>query len=131
MACRGVYFALTDDGVAKLTAADGDAAVKKIIQEDIEELWDKNWLQETDKAWDAMHRCLADGTLVCKSKSVLEKFVLGGKQLHQRGDYIVSFLTAAEVKEVFEAAKPIEKNMVSRKVFRPKKKISMVRRDRI
>ena len=117
MPCRGVYFALTEDDVKKLMAADGHAAVKEIIQEHIEERWDENWLQETDKAWDAMHRCLTDGTLVCKGKTVLEKCVLGGKQLHQGSEYIISFLTPVEVNEVSETLKPIEQAWFREKYF--------------
>ena len=107
MGCRGVYFALTEDDVKKLVGADSDVTVKKVVQEDIEERWDEDWLQQTDKAWDAMHRCLTDGTLVCKGKSIMEKCVLGGKQLHRGNEYIVSFLTPGEVKDVFEVIKPI------------------------
>ena len=35
-----------------------------IVQEEIEEPWDEEWLLEMDKAWDAIHRCLTDGRLV-------------------------------------------------------------------
>jgi hypothetical protein len=122
MGCRGVYFALTEDDVKKLMGADNDAHVKEVIQEDIEQRWDKDWLQETDKAWDAMHRCLTDGTLTCEGKSILEKCVLGGKQLHQGGEYIVSFLTPGEVKDVSEALKPISQDWFRKKCFSLKKK---------
>jgi hypothetical protein len=63
MACRGVHFAITKiDGDRLLTASD-DHAVLHIIQDDIEERWDEDWLYQSDKAWDANHRCLSDGTL--------------------------------------------------------------------
>jgi len=122
VACRGVYFALTEDDVKKLIGANGDVEVREVIQEDIEQRWDEQWLQETDKAWDAMHRCLTDGTLVCKGKSILEKCVLGGKQLYRGDDYIFSFLTPDEVKEVYEALKPIEQKWFRKKYFGLKKK---------
>jgi hypothetical protein len=128
MSCRGVYFALTEDDVKKLIAADGDEAVVEVIQEDIEKRWDKDWLQETDKAWDAMHRCLTDGTLKCKGKSILEKCVLGGKQLHKGCDYIVSFLTPNEVKEVSEALKPISQGWLRTKYFGLKKQENFLKR---
>ncbi len=122
MGCRGVYFALTENDVQKLVGANNDAEVLEIVQEDIEERWDKEWLQETDKAWDAIHRCLTDGTLVCKGKSILEKCVLGGKQLHQGNNYIVSLLNPTEVKEVSEALKSINEDLLRKKYFGLKKK---------
>ncbi len=122
MSCRGVYFALTEDDANKLISADGDTVVREIIQEDIEMRWDKNWLQETDKAWDAMHRCLTDGSLVCKGKSIMEKCVLGAKQLHRGDEYIVSFLEPSEVKDVSEALKSIKQDWFREKYFGLKKK---------
>lgn len=122
MGCIGVYFALTEDDAKKLIGADNDAEVVKLIREDIEERWDEDWLQQTDKAWDAMHRCLTDGTLVCKGKSIMEKCVLGGKQLHQGDEYIVSFLTPSEVKAVSKALEPIGQEWFRERYFSMKKK---------
>ena len=84
--------------------------IREIIQEDIEARWDEEWLQAVDKAWDAIHRCLTDGTLRCKGKSVLEKCVLGGQQLHAGEDYIVSFLATDEVHAVCEACQGLTKD---------------------
>lgn len=56
MACRGVHFAITDEDQAALLDAEGDDAVRDIIEQ-IEETWDADNLAEVDKAWDAMHRC--------------------------------------------------------------------------
>ncbi len=122
MACRGVYFALNGKDVQNLLNANGDEEVMEVVQEDIEERWDENWLQETDKAWDAMHRCLNDGTLECSESSILEKCVLGGKQLYQGDDYIVSFLTSDEVDEVSKALEPIQQDWFRKKYFGLKKK---------
>lgn len=110
MACRGVYFALTDPEAERLLTARGDEAVIQVIQEDIEARWDRDWLLEVDKAWDAIHRCLTDGTLRCESGTVLEKCVLGGRQLHSGADYIVSFLTPDEVMAAAEATREITKD---------------------
>lgn len=109
MACRGVFFALTDDEAARLLAAPSDETLVEIIQEEIEERWDEEWLQETDKAWDAMHRCLTDGSLSIASISPLHRCVLGGRQLYDGDDYIVSFLTPPEVEEVAAALRPIDR----------------------
>jgi hypothetical protein len=83
MACRGVHFALSAGEQQRLLAAAGDDdAVLSVILEDIEQRWDNDWLQETDKAWDAIHRCLTDGTLSFESISPFHKCILGGRQLY-------------------------------------------------
>ena len=122
MACRGVYFALTKEEEEKILNYSDDNSVIEFIQEEIEEKWDEEWLQETDKAWDAMHRCLTDGTLTCKGKNLLEKFVLGGKQMHMDSSYIVSYITNDEVKALSSAIAKITKNDMKKKYFSLKKK---------
>ncbi|MCL4694205.1 MAG: DUF1877 family protein [Candidatus Hydrogenedentes bacterium] len=121
MACLGVYFALTDDDSEKLLAATSDREVVELIQEDIEERWDADWLLQIDKAWDALHRCLTDGTLTARG-TVRSKCVLGGRQLHRGGDYTISFLDAGEVKEAYEALRPIDETWFRQQYFALKKK---------
>ena len=104
MACRGVHFALTDDDRAKLIAlveAQGD--VVAFIQEEVEERWDREWLCETDKAWDAIHRCLTDGTLSYDDETPLHWCILGGSQMHVGDDYIASFVDGPDVALVADA----------------------------
>jgi hypothetical protein len=67
--------------------------------EDVEGAWDKEWLQETDKAWDAIHRCLTDGKLEF-GDTPYHKCILGSDNLYEGDDYIISFLSPEEVKEV-------------------------------
>ena len=122
MACRGVFFALTKEEETKLlSAADGDAVVE-IITEEIEERWDEAWLQQMDKSWDAVHRCLGDGTLRPSQPSVSAKAVLGGRQLSSRDDYIVSYLTAEEANKVVDAIARLEKPEFRRRYFGLKKR---------
>ncbi len=121
MACRGVYFALTDEEAKQLLALRGDEAVLEFIQEGVESRWDEEWLREVDKAWDAIHRCLSGGDLSRRGRSALEKFVLGGKQLHAGSEYIISFLTASEVRAVLEAVAPLEKQWFRDRYFSLKK----------
>lgn len=117
MACRGIYFALTDEEAKRLLASDGDKAVINFMQEEVEERWDEDWLQQTDKAWDAIHRCLTDGTLRCKGASTLERVVLGGRRLHRGSDYIVSYLASDEVREAAEQLRGITKDWFHQKYF--------------
>jgi len=108
MACRGVHFALTEEQQVQLLAiVETEGDVIGFIQEDIEEQWDREWLCETDKAWDAIHRCLTDGTLSEDDSTPLHWCVLNGSQLYLGGDYIVSYVDASNVKRVAEAIEPL------------------------
>ncbi len=60
MVARGVHFAITDEQRRTLESSQNDEARIRYVSEMIEEEWDEAYLQETDKAWDAIHRCLSD-----------------------------------------------------------------------
>ncbi len=107
MACRGVHFAITSDLADRLLAAEGDDELMEIVEE-IEEAWDSENLVESDKAWDAMHRCLTDGNLGHGNGPYpLNHTVLGPRQLHQGEDYIVSLVSPKEVRDVAKALRGI------------------------
>jgi hypothetical protein len=55
MACRGVHFALIPEEAVRIDAARDDDQLMALIEE-TEERWDRDWLVETDKAWDATGR---------------------------------------------------------------------------
>src|SRR5262245_39824318 len=74
------------------------------LVEAIEQRWDADTLAECDKSWDAMHRCLTDGRLEDGSGAYpFSHVVLGPRQLHSGGDYIVSLVEPAEVRDVAAA----------------------------
>ena len=103
MAARGVHFALTDVEVRELESRDADEARLEHVQEEIEEQFFESRqgdLAETDKAWDAIHRCLTDGTLGGASTSPLEIVVLGGESLYSGDDYVMTLKRADEVRAV-------------------------------
>ena len=103
MACRGVHFALAEDDVRRLLAADGNEAVRSVLSE-IERRWDKAWLVESGKAWDAMHRSLSNGTLYYdEGEYPLNRAVLGGKHLYDGDDTVISYVPPKEVKDVAAA----------------------------
>jgi len=111
MSCRGVHFALTNKQYEKLLSAKTDESVIEIIQEEIEEEWDEEWLCETDKAWDAIHRCLTNGKLECNDKEhPLNSVILCGKQLHKSDDYIISLVEPEKVPAVAKALEGIDKD---------------------
>lgn len=121
MACRGVFFAITEDQKSQLLSASSDEERLSIILNDIEEQWDENWLAEMDKAWDAVHRCITDGTLKCRGKHPMEKCVLGGVQLYKRSDWIISFIECEELDELIPPLKEIQKEEFRKKYFALKK----------
>jgi len=76
------------------------------VTEEVEEAWDEAWLYESDKAWDAIHRCLTDGRLELENGSPpLNLVVFGGEQLYTRGDYYVCFVSKPLVCAVASALK--------------------------
>ncbi len=104
MAGRGVHFALSDDERMKLLATvESQGDVIELIPEEIEERWDTDWLCETDKAWDAIHRCLTDGTLSEDDTTPLHWCILNGSQMYIGNDYIVSFVDVPKVPDVVAA----------------------------
>jgi hypothetical protein len=118
MSCRGVYFALATEEESRLLSARGDEELMEVLEE-IEQAWDENRLQETDKAWDAIHRCLSDGTLNPQGGEYpLKLCVLGGKHLHQGDNYIVTFVARSAVPDVSRAMAKIGESWMREHYFR-------------
>src|SRR5689334_2722552 len=65
MGCRGVHLALDDSDVAAFRAIDPNERADYVMEVLEEKFFpgDKSRYQESDKAWDAMHRALTDGEL--------------------------------------------------------------------
>lgn len=83
----------------------------EIVQDDIEERWEQEWQYVSDKAWDAIHRCLADPSLDQRGETELLKLaILGGRQLHCGDDYIISLLTPDQVRDVATKISNIDVN---------------------
>ena len=102
MAARGVHFAITEDELSALLACDGDAARLDYLQEEIEErLFHEapDRVCESDKAWDAIHRALTDGTLEVQVGTAALA-VLGGRHLYQADDYLMVLKSPAQVSQV-------------------------------
>lgn len=119
MGCLGVHFAITDETVARFLGADGDDdAVMELLEalEEGEMSGDPRFFQDTDKAWDAIHRCLSDGTLRSDGGAFpLNRCVLGGRWLYGRDDYIIVLITPGETKAVAGAIAPIDQAWMRRR----------------
>jgi hypothetical protein len=118
MAGRGVHFAVTASQAEALLAAKSDRKLMPIVAQ-IEEAWEKPFAVETDKAWDAIHRCLTDGSLLYVSGEYpLNHCICGGRQLFRGNGYTVSFVAAEEVKDVAEALPKVTKVWMRRRYSR-------------
>jgi hypothetical protein len=103
MSRLGIHFALTDDDARRLREAGEGDAVLGIVQE-FEKRGDVAWQARSDKAWDAMHRSLSNGSLFRdEGEYPLNRTVLGGKPLSDGVDHVVSYVSPKEVKDVAAA----------------------------
>lgn len=137
MAARGVFFAITDDERAKLLSFDNDDDRIEYVAETIEEEWDEDHLVETDKAWDAMHRCLSDfppdtpwfypvapesGAYALPEDHgayPLKLCVLGGRRVtDDESRYFIRLVEAEQVTDVAAALAKIDKAALQEKYFR-------------
>lgn len=115
MTARGAHFAI-DDALARrlLDAGDDDELVA--IVDEIEDAWEAAF--ETDKAWDALHRCLSNGTLnVTEGEPPLNRVFFGGRVLTQESDYFVVLITPSEVQEVADALAKVPEDWLRRRYF--------------
>jgi len=113
----GVHFAIGSDQERSLLAAgdEGDSDAVGELLEDIEELWSDAGLKvDTDKAWDAIHRCLTDGTLDPDGGEYpLSHAVLGGRHMHD--DYYVVYVSATETRDVANALLGVDRSWLRRR----------------
>jgi hypothetical protein len=104
MAGRGVHFALTNEECGVLVAHGDDEARLEFVQEEIEaRLFDDEPARvcETDKAWDAIHRALTDGSLdPGRGSPAPASVILGGRSLYDGDDYFISLKTPERVREI-------------------------------
>jgi hypothetical protein len=108
MAGLGVHFAISEETVSRLLAAEDDADVISIVEQ-IEAELEPGFVFPTDEAWDALHRCLTNGTLKRDSGVFpLSHAVLGGVQLCEDQGYLVSLVRADQVSAVADALTPLD-----------------------
>lgn len=111
MSCLGVHFSIDEETVQKLKSLKRQSKRLNYLQEELEEDYFQNhkeWIAETDKAWDAIHRTLTDGKLEWENgKYPLNHVILAGELLYTKGDYIMSLKNPQQVKDVAEAIKII------------------------
>jgi hypothetical protein len=109
MSARGVHFAVSSAQARALLAAKSDGKLMSLIEQ-LEEAWEQPFVIESDKAWDAIHRCLTDGSLLYVSGEYpLNLCICGSRQLHRGREYTASFVTARQVKDLAKALDKVTK----------------------
>ncbi len=113
MSSIGVLFAVTVDEVAELEARAGSDELADFVSEEIEERDDPGQSFDLDKAWDALHRCLTDGTLdVGAGTFPLNAAVLGRGTLDAGEEYFVGLTRAADVPAVAAALAAVDETFL-------------------
>ena len=105
----GVHFAIDEPTADRLRTAADDDEVALLVEEIENEMLGVDHC-DTDKAWDAIHRSLTDGRLEFENGDYpLNAAILGGVQLHEGDDYIVSLLSPGQVRDVATAVEAISR----------------------
>jgi Domain of unknown function (DUF1877) len=111
MACRGLFIAITDEELEELqTIEDEDERVEFTTAVLEERYFGTPNACETDKAWDAMHRCFNDTAQVFDASAPLNVTVLGGQPLSAGPNYIIVAKTPLQVRAVAEALDGIDQS---------------------
>jgi hypothetical protein len=118
MACRGWYIALLPQEAAMLLAlTDVDERVEFLNSLYTEAEADGRQ-QSVDKSWDAMHRCLCNGWLDAEhGEEAKRACVIGGRQLSDRPDYIISYVEPGLVQRVAAALEGITREWLLSQYF--------------
>lgn len=136
MGCLGVHYAITDTQRAALEACQDDEARIEHVNEVLGETCDEDYLVDTDKAWDAIHRCLAEyppntpwfypvsnGEAHMLPEDCgsypLKLAILGGRKLMDDEHlYFMRLVEPDEVADVADALEAIDEAEFKRRYFR-------------
>ena len=114
MGCLGLHFALDAEAVHELKGIADETERRDYVREDLEVKYFGDypeWLAQTDKAWDAIHRALTDGKLGWDNGDYpLNHVILGGELLYTADDYIMTLKTPAQVREISAALRDLTEN---------------------
>lgn len=100
-------FAITNEDLEALEARQGSEELAEYISEVIEERWDDGYVCELDKAWDALHRSLTDGTLGDGGEYPLSAVIFGHEPLDAGDEYFVGLTRPADVPVVANALESV------------------------
>jgi len=139
MSSRGVHFSVTRGQMNRLLRIASnqeldpeerdEAVLEQVIE--IEEQWNRDELFQTDKAWDAIHRCLTGddtpkGRLnPGKGDYPLKLCFLGGAPLYSGRDYTITLIEPGQVADLARALKGIDEGWMRERFFRLKPRATL------
>jgi Domain of unknown function (DUF1877) len=113
MGCLGVHFALDERTVRKLKSFRTTKERLAYLREEIEEDYFENhgdWLQETGKAWDGIHRALTDGKFDWNNGPYpLNAVIMNGEDLYRESGHILSLKDPSQVRDIAAALRDVAK----------------------
>ncbi|MFF0451162.1 YfbM family protein [Streptomyces sp. NPDC004609] len=118
----GCHFAIEPAEALRLAEADSGEVMAYVAEaeEDPDSRYgDGPWKVDTDRAWDALHRCLTDGTLTYGGGPYpLSYTVLGGRLLtDEEHEYIVVLATPQQTREAAAALADIDEPWLRARFF--------------
>lgn len=118
MSCLGHFKALLPQEATQLLAlSDVDTRVEFIHALDDITIADGR-RQSVEHSWDAMHRCLCDGWLDAEhGEEARRACVLGGRQLSDRSDWIISYVEPDLVQRVAAAIEDLTEEWFEEQYF--------------
>jgi len=122
MSCLGIHFSIDQRTVDILIGFEDEASRVDYVKEEIEPQYfdlHTDWMVESGKAWDAIHRALTDGRLTFNNGSYpLNHVILGGDILYNKSDYILSLKTPRQVKDISQALHQINIDTFRKSYFK-------------
>ena len=122
---RGVHFALTAEQETQLRQRNSGQDCWDYIASDVEKPWDEDYLAETDKAWDAIHRCLtgqpaSESELDANAGAYpLNRCIMGEVDLcPDTNNYIIRLNSPETVKDLAAALEPIDDAWITKAYHR-------------
>lgn len=120
MVSRGYHIALSREHAKRLFGQKDDENLRKFLDELIADPGMKKGgrLFDSGTHWDAIHRCLTEGELDANAGEFpLSHAVLGGKQLHQGGDYAAALVRPDMTNFVADAIGEVEEENLRKSFF--------------
>jgi|SRR5580765_676615 len=116
MGCLGAHFALDDRSMRKLRSFKSKQELLDYFIDEVEEDYfntQSEWLAETDKSWDAIHRSLTDGQFGWNNGTYpLNHVIMGGERMYDGDDYILVLKTPHQIRDVATALAPLTRKQL-------------------
>lgn len=116
MACRGIYLIIDDAQREAILTGANSAARRDLVNALEAELLPGPLALELDLAWEAMHRCLTDGTLR-DGEGPLSLFVLGGDRVDVGRAHIARIVSPTQARAATDASHDVTQSQFRNAYF--------------